>query len=122
VSELSKKLSKIVAKYAFKVVDEKSLQDQLAESFSRNGLDIKREVPLSKSDRPDFECETPGGKLVIEVKVDGSTSRVESQLARYLSCPLVQEAVLITTKMRHTAVSREICNKPVHVIYIPSLK
>ena len=54
-----------------------------------------------KPDRPDFAIPTDGGLLVVEVKVKGSASEVEAQIARYAWHDRVCGVALVTTRAVH---------------------
>lgn len=77
------------------MVNEAILQDQIADTLSKAGLNHKREVWLSEADRIDFMCDDGVG---IEVKIKGSAANIARQLKRYESADNLRHLVLVTRR------------------------
>lgn len=91
-----------------------ALQSAIAATFEADGLSFEREVRLSDRDIIDFLV----GGVGVEVKIDGSLSAVTRQLHRYAQSDRVALLVLVTTRMRHRAVPRELNGKRVDVVHL----
>lgn len=98
----------------FTHADESELQRGLAQAFAEDGLDAQREVRLSQRDRIDFLV----GAVGIEVKVKGSAAKVLAQLERYAESDLIDELVLVTSRIQAAALSGEVGGKPLRVVPI----
>jgi hypothetical protein len=80
--------------HAFQYANEVQLHESIAELFTLQEIAFEREVQ-DGANRFDFLI-PPG--LVVEVKVDGSLSEANRQIARYCECAEVQAVILATTK------------------------
>lgn len=94
---------------------ELALQDAIAEAFAAAGIAFEREVCLTDKDRIDFIVE---GRVGIEVKIEGGLSEVTRQLHRYAQCDRLESLVLVTTRMRHLALPRELNAKHVSIVHL----
>jgi hypothetical protein len=90
------------------------LQDAVARSLSAAALAFEREVHLAKGDIIDFMV----GDVGVEVKIDGGLSEVTRQLHRYAQSPRVAHLFLLTTRMRHLNVPRELNGKRINVVHL----
>jgi len=91
--------------------DEASFQNGIALAFESAGIAFQREVRLSERDRVDFLV----GRIAVEAKIDGSLSQVTRQLHRYAQSELIDELVLVTTRLRHARMPDRMNGKPVAV-------
>jgi hypothetical protein len=93
---------------------EAHLQEGLSRLFAEANIAARREVRLSRRDRPDFLI----GTVAVEVKVKGSPAEVRRQLARYLSHDAINAVVLVTRCARHRELAGQLGGKPVHVVWV----
>jgi hypothetical protein len=107
-------LASIIHKAVFRFSSEKDLQDGIGELLHKRGIDFKREVSLSPRDRIDFLA----GKIGIEVKVASSSNEVQRQLWRYAEDKRIDSLILVTTRMSHKSIAREILEKPVIIVHL----
>jgi hypothetical protein len=91
--------------------DEDQLQEGIAAALTEDGFDVEREVRLGARDRIDLLV----GRVGVEIKIDGASARVLSQLRRYARHDAVDELVLVTRCTRHTAPAA-LEGKPVTVV------
>ncbi len=94
---------------------EAALQEAIASSFRAAGIAFEREVSLSSKDRIDFLVE---GRVGLEVKIVGGLSEVTRQLHRYAQSERIEALILVTTRMRHRALERELNGKTVDVVHL----
>lgn len=104
----------ILRHYRFRSTTERLLQDAIERLLQDHGVPFTRELELSPKDRPDFFV-TPG--LCIEVKIGGSASDARRQLERYAAHGVVEELLLVTTRMIHV-MPAAINGKPARVLHI----
>lgn len=88
----------VIGSYRYAFIDEKDLQDGIAEALARGGLGFEREVRLAPRDVVDFLVE---GGVGVEVKVEGAVGAILRQLARYARSDRVKALLLVTRKMQH---------------------
>lgn len=100
--------------HRYRYANEDELQEGILRALLAQGFAPTREVRLAPHERIDLMVE----KVGIEVKVDGPLQRVWGQLERYAQSPSVEGLVLVTTKVIHLGVPRELSGKPVHVVRI----
>ena len=74
-------LRNLLSKYKFSFTNEKELQEGIAQVLKSNYIYFNREISLSKKDRIDFLLENGIG---LEVKIDGSATKLANQIRRYL--------------------------------------
>ena len=98
--------------HRYRYANEDDLQEALYRMLRGEGFRPKREVRLAPRDRVDLMV----GHVAIEVKVDGRLRDVELQLRRYADCRDVNALVLVTTRITHLDVPRELNGKPVQVV------
>lgn len=111
---IMEKLYLLFSSMSFTCSTEKELQDEIASTLKLAGWTVEREVELVPGDRIDFLV----GDVGIELKMSGATMAVTRQLHRYLGSPRLSGLILVTTKMRHRAVARELQGKPVAVVCV----
>jgi hypothetical protein len=111
---IMEKLYLLLSQVAFTCSTEKELQDAVASTLALAGWTAEREVEVAPGDRIDFLV----GDVGIELKVSGATMAVNRQLHRYLGSSRIAGLLLVTTKMRHRAVARELQGKPVAVVCV----
>jgi hypothetical protein len=100
----------------FSHLDERGLQDEIADLFATAGLTVERESRLTPTERIDFLY----GRTGIEVKVIGSTASVRRQLGRYAQSGAVDRLILVSTHATHRALDRiTIGAVPVQVVRPP---
>lgn len=78
--------------------DETALQDHIAKLLSENNSVFTREHIFDARDRIDFLLADGTG---IEVKVAGSITSLNRQLARYAEQESIQRLIVVTTKRTH---------------------
>lgn len=112
----------VVASRRYRFESEEQLQAQIADALVASGLMGEREFRLSDRDRVDILVwngnDTSFCRFAVEVKIDGSTSAVAAQLARYAEHEDVDAIVLVTSKAKHRAVPAELNGKPVRVVQV----
>jgi aromatic ring-opening dioxygenase catalytic subunit (LigB family) len=91
--ERLQQLTTLLNQYRYSYVSEKELQDGIANALEKEGISFKRELCVSKSDRPDFVV----GDIAIEVKIKGSISDLLRQIARYAKHSEIQSILVIGT-------------------------
>ncbi len=96
------------------------VQDAIEAALVAAGIPYFREAALSRDDRPDFSCGRDDRAIAIEVKTEGSVGMIERQLARYLGHPTIVGLVLVTTRIRQSAVVRTLLGKPIRVVVLPT--
>jgi hypothetical protein len=100
-------------RHRFRFGAEHELQEGIAQVLSTASIAFRREVRLSDEDRIDFLCE---GGVGLEVKVDGSLAALTRQLHRYAQSAEVRALVVVTSRVRLSALPREINGKAVEVV------
>lgn len=96
--------------------DEYALQALIGSALHQGGYNTsRREVQLDGQDRIDFLV----GKVGVEVKVAGAPADVTRQLRRYAKHPAVNELVLVTSRVKHTALHD--VGVPLHVVVVLGL-
>lgn len=98
----------------FRYANEIELQDGIAAAFAAAGIDARREVPLSSTDKIDFLA----GAVGVEVKIASTPAAVRRQLTRYARSLQVAELVLVTTRSAHRSLPPVIGGKPLHVVWL----
>jgi len=101
--------------------DEYDLQAAVEAVLAGRGWAVDREHVASARDRYDLLVRRDDEAVIVEVKIAGGIPDLERQLARYLDRPGVDGAVLVTSRMRHRAVARELRGKPVVVVVLRAL-
>lgn len=91
---------------------EKSLQEGLELALGPTTI---REYPLPPHGIVDFFALS---KIAVEVKVRGARNAVLRQLARYATHTSVEGIVLVTTRSVLRAMPKDICGKPLAVVYV----
>lgn len=105
-----------LAKRSFRATtNEAELQAALASVFTEDGFAFEREVAVDAKNRFDFWF--AGAGIALEVKIQGSTAALLTQLHRYAALECVREIVVVTTRMQHR-VAAVIAGKPVTSIWI----
>ena len=115
MSDFAEHLRSTLLERRLPAVNEIALQDAIAAAFTSAGIAFDREVILSGKDRIDFLV---GGHLGLEVKIEGALSEVTRQLHRYAQHDQIQGLVLVTTRMRHRALMRELNGKRIDVVHL----
>lgn len=95
---------------------ESVLAEDVRSALRRAGLIPEIEVTLTQG-RVDLRV----GATAIELKVQGATEKVLSQLSRYAEDPTITDVVLVTSSAKLRVMPAEIGGKPLHVIYLPRL-
>jgi hypothetical protein len=101
-----------IRRHRFPFGDEDQLQEGIAAALAAAGFAVEREVRLRARDRIDLLVD---GRVGVEIKIDGATRRVLSQLRRYAEHDQVAELVLVTRCARHQ-VPRSMNGKSVTVV------
>lgn len=102
-----------LGKYRYLVGSEAELQNAVAIALKDAGVVFDRERGLGR-DRVDFFAQG----VAIELKIDGSLSDVTRQLHRYAQHPEVTAVLLVTTRMLHDRMPREMCGKRLRVLRV----
>lgn len=110
------RIATLLGGYQLRCHDEYDLQDAIAAVLDAHAVDYERECRLSPTSRVDFLA----GGVGIEVKVDGPNSAVLRQLCRYATIPEIRELLLVTTRMRHLQLPRDI-GCPLFIVAFPGL-
>lgn len=110
-------LVSLIEGHRLRASSERQLQQALAELFVGAHVAFEREVSLTTTDRVDFLV----GRVGLEVKVDGSLTMVTRQLHRYAQSTLVDELVLVTTRVQQARLPAEIAGKRIHVAALMGL-
>lgn len=98
--------------YRFDCSTEARLQEGLGDLFGEKELRNTREMPLNRADRIDFLL---ANRIGVEVKIKGSRSDLVRQLQRYAKSPLLNEIVLVTSRMQLARLPDIIGGKRVYV-------
>ncbi|MDP3417903.1 hypothetical protein [Falsiroseomonas sp.] len=101
-----------IAKARIDLSDEKEAQRQIGEALTSAGIEFRREVPLSRRDRPDFFLDAAG--LAIEVKLRAGKMDIWRQLSRYAEHDRVLALMLVSNTS--VALPSEIAGKPLYFI------
>lgn len=91
------KIAELLTGYSFNFVDEKELQEAIAQIFAGENIPFEREVAITDKDRIDFMV----GPIGIEIKIAFSFSEVVRQLHRYAQHDSISELILVTMKSQH---------------------
>ena len=114
------KLSQILpllSKHRFHFQSELELQYGVEQLLKTARIKYSREHSLSSHDRIDFLV----GSLGIEIKVGGSMTELLRQVHRYLEYPEIQEMLIITSRIKHAGLPKEINGKRVVVYHLLEL-
>lgn len=107
-------LARLIGSNRYRYQDEAQLHDAIALALEAAGVGAVAEARLSDRDRIDFLAGSTG----IEVKVAGSAAEVARQLRRYAEHPVIEALLLVTTRVRHRRMPRQIGGKPVFVVWL----
>jgi hypothetical protein len=105
-------IASVLRGYRFRYADEERLQEGIAAALVSAGFSVEREVRLDRYCRIDLLV----GRVGIEVKVAGREDEVQRQAGRYLQSDLIDGLVLVSSKVRHVRVAKELNGKPVEVV------
>jgi hypothetical protein len=104
--------------FRFHYGNEDDLQRGIEEALSASGAEFTREARLpGVFGRLDFMVHAKF-EIGIEVKVEGASSSVGRQVARYLKCPEVEGIILVSSKRRHRKFPNEFGGKPVQIVWL----
>lgn len=92
----AEQLAVLLSGYRYRGACEDDYQQSVARVLEQEGVEHRREVRLSARDRIDFMV----GALGVEVKMQGSTTRLLRQLGRYAEHEDVEELLLVATSTR----------------------
>jgi hypothetical protein len=107
-------IADLLDSYRFTYQSEAELQNSISMLLASQGWDFEREVRLTDRDRIDFLI----GKLGLEVKIKGSWAETFRQLQRYAASDRIEGLLLVTTKLQHVRLVREIGGKPLVIKWI----
>lgn len=108
-------IERILSEHRYSYASEAELQAGLAEVLASHGIAFEREVELGAEDRIDFLL--PDG-LGLEVKVKGSLAQVTRQLHRYAQQEAISGLLLVSTRMQHRAIPRDLNGKQVGYLHL----
>jgi hypothetical protein len=100
---------KTLGAYRYLFNTERELQDGIGVVLENARIDFTREVELSEDDRIDFMV----GSVGIEVKIKGTANALLRQLHRYAQHPEITALIVVTTRVRHFDLPKELSGKPV---------
>lgn len=103
----------LLARFRFRYITEKDLQDGIEAVLTQASMPHRREVVLSAADRPDFVVE---GGVAVEVKIKGSLAELLRQASRYAAHPEIAGIVVVGTPHWLSRVPSELGGKPVIAI------
>ncbi|KKN87381.1 hypothetical protein LCGC14_0258360 [marine sediment metagenome] len=107
-------LCEYIGAVPYDIQTEALLQRGISNQLIRVGIEHKREVRLSPTDRIDFMV----GLIGVEVKTKGSRAALIRQLHRYAQSGLVDELLVVTTVPSLTRVPRELCGVPIRTLVL----
>lgn len=94
--------------------NERQLQDAIEGVLrAQSGLAFVREFQLDTRSRLDFVVGTLDSFVAIEVKILGALNSLVRQLHRYALDPRICGLLVVTTRIRLTAVPQTLAGKPV---------
>lgn len=102
----------ILSRCRLLVEKEVDTQNAIAAELARAGVEHRREVRLTTSDRIDFMVGSTG----VEVKVGGAKRAILRQLERYADSDAVETLVLVTNVA--LGLPSQLNGKPVHLVSI----
>jgi hypothetical protein len=108
----AREVADVLRGYHFRYARESDLQEAVRRALDRAGVDAVREARLDGRSRVDLLA----GRVAVECKVGGSAADLRRQLARYARSDLVDEIVVVTSRVRHQDLPAEIEGKPVEVV------
>jgi len=110
----SKSAAEVLSRARFSHLDENGLQAAIANELRAAFPDaaVRREVRIGQGERIDLLAD----RLGIEVKVAGSVGAVRRQLVRYANSGVLDELLLVSTRVAHRAVTDEFGRVPVMVV------
>lgn len=106
-------IANLLSRYKFNYHNEIQLQDGIEKIFLLHKMPYKRELHISRKERPDFLL---SDGIAIEVKVQGSRSQFLRQASRYLLDPKITELILVGTPHWMHSIPNELHNKPIHTV------
>lgn len=104
------------ARGALVFTTEAQMQAAMAALFAAEGIDAESQVALGPGERPDFMIGAPGVRIAVELKRAGTPDALARQVRRYARYDQVKAIVVITNRVRHRDIPREIDGKPVRVV------
>jgi len=107
-------LADLLSRYRYDCASEFELQNGIEEVLKDSSFDYEREVRLSKEDRVDFLVDRIG----IEIKIDGSTTELLRQLARYAKHEKIKCLVVVTSRSRLTSLPERLGGKPILTVNV----
>ena len=108
---------RVLKGYRVHHVNERELQDAVAQMLTKHGIAFEQEKTLTAQERIDFLVE---GGVGIEIKVKGSPAQVARQLQRYAKCEEITSLILLTSRMQAGAQLDAYLGKPVRVLNVMS--
>lgn len=106
----SESICKLLSGYKFNFNDERALQDGIETVLVTGNFEFKRELHISKKDRPDFVL---ANGIAIEIKVQGTQSQFLRQASRYLLDQQISELILIGTPYWINNIPPSLHGKPI---------
>lgn len=97
--------------------NEAELQESIGELLDAAGVDFQREVHIAPHSRIDFLV----GDVGLEVKIDSSLAALTRQVTRYAESGRLSRVVVVTDKLRLTALPGEIAGVPIETIHLGAL-
>ena len=96
----------------FTLSTEEQLKIEMAEVFTKAGLEFEKEFRLNAKDRLDFYF--PSTRIVMEVKIKGGAKDIFKQCERYCHDLAVSRLILVSN--RTLGLPAEICGKPCNFV------
>lgn len=117
-AEVTAEIARLLNLYRFHYGNEDDLQRGIEQALEEAGADFTREAVLPGTfGRIDFMVHARH-EIGIEVKVEGASTTVGRQVARYLKTDEVEGIILVTSKRRHRTFPKEFNGKPVEVVWL----
>jgi hypothetical protein len=101
--------------FRFSYVSENELQAAITAALEQAGFHVEREVRI-----PNGRLDILVGRVAVEVKLAGPTSKLERQVLRYLADDRVDGVVVVTNRMRHGLLSPATIERGVEVVVLTS--
>lgn len=107
----------LLRRYAYPAASEALMCEAVAQVLRVHGVPFEREKYLSPLALDRIEFYLPHQGLGIECKISGSPHAVLRQLLRYARSEIIQELVLLTSRMKHRRMPATVNGKPLHLVY-----
>lgn len=107
-------VAQVIREHRYRYANEDQLQRGIYQALRAARLPVIREAWIAPGSRIDLLA----GRVGIEVKVGGSARDVLAQIDRYLQSDVIDGLVLVTSRVRHAALSDSHGHKPVRLVQL----